>query len=174
MNKKGRPKGSQLYDSFGVYTITCLENSRIYVGSSSTVYNRVCNQKCRLRKAHPACIPSLLADFQRFGERAFKFEIIRHCENISEALEHEQSLMDYYRSTGLLYNIHNAIDYKERERCRNSPNQTIPYSLYLREDQIKWLAIISKKEKVSRSFYVEKLIDNAMNHQQPKETDNDR
>lgn len=161
MKGRGRPPTGRLYDGFGVYTITCLENSKVYVGSSSTVYNRLCNQKCRLRIASSACPPKMLFDFQKFGEAAFKFEIVSHCENKTETLKKEQELIEKYKNTGLLYNSVNA--YVERPPKRKEPKKQKRMAINIAVSYHQWLEKKSAELNISRNYFLENLLDSAIN-----------
>ncbi len=157
IKKRGRPPTGRAYDGYGVYTITCTENSRIYIGGSNSVYNRVCNQKCRLRKANPACNFDLLKDFQKYGEGAFRFEIVRKCNNRQEFLMAEQSLINKYKPSGLLYNDMNA--YTERAAKRKMGPRCIRLATSIPSYQMEWLERKSSVRNICRNYYLEILID---------------
>jgi hypothetical protein len=160
--KRGRPRTGRQYDSHGVYTITCVENSRIYVGGSSTVNNRICNHKCRLRTASPACVPEMLADFQMYGEGSFKFEIIKRCKSRTDFLRSEQELIKKYSPTGLLYN--RQIAYAEKIPKRKDPPRGERFQIYLPVRQREWLEEKSKAKNLCRAYYLEILIDSIINN----------
>jgi group I intron endonuclease len=76
----------------GCYRVRCVVNGRQYIGSSLCVKARLADHLKKLRQGASRCNSDMLADFRRFGETSFRFEVIRRC-NPEERLELEQSLL---------------------------------------------------------------------------------
>jgi group I intron endonuclease len=83
----------------GVYVIRCLNNGRVYVGSSQNISGRWSQHRSLLKSGthHSA---SLIEDWQRYGEASFQFEIVEIDPDRSKRLALEQSLLDSLRPFG--------------------------------------------------------------------------
>lgn len=80
----------------GIYQITNLVNGRVYYGSSKNIKTRFMDHKTRLRSKHESHRNNLLQnDWDLFGEKAFKFELIIYC-NRYLAKKWEQQLLDWF------------------------------------------------------------------------------
>jgi hypothetical protein len=82
---------------FYIYTITCIENGKIYVGSTKSRFKtRVCQHRTRLdNRTHPN--DALLRDWVKYGEKAFVFEIVKQVDDEkADKLKMEQRYMDQY------------------------------------------------------------------------------
>lgn len=65
----------------GIYRITCLPTSKIYIGSSIDVYKRICTHKFQLRRnKHPN--QYLQRAWNKYLEDSFKFELIEETSDI--------------------------------------------------------------------------------------------
>lgn len=56
----------------GIYQITCVKNGKRYIGQSKDIRCRFNQHKCK----PPA---RMVEDFERYGKKAFKFEVIEEC-----------------------------------------------------------------------------------------------
>lgn len=118
----------------GVYQITCIENGLIYIGSSKNIEQRWKNHRRELRlNRHNNMF--LQADWNKYGENAFTFEILEQCKE-EERYNLEQQYLDkllpFYR-TGKGYNI------SEKSTTRNTteirffkPKRSYNQGLYVR------------------------------------------
>ena len=64
--------------NIGIYKITCLANSKVYIGGSVNLKNRIRQHKRRLRK-NKHCNSSLQNDYNKFGLTNFTYEILKYC-----------------------------------------------------------------------------------------------
>jgi predicted GIY-YIG superfamily endonuclease len=100
----------------GVYFIACRANGRLYIGSSSDVYQRMCGHIAKLRSGkHPHKV--MLMDFTKHGESEFSFTIERSLASADLALEAERDLIAVHTKSGKLYNTKLLA----REVVRKSP-----------------------------------------------------
>lgn len=83
-------------NSPGVYKIICLTNSKVYIGSSQTIRQRIINHKSSLRLNKHANI-HLQRAFNKYGEVNFSFELIEYCTT-TVLLDREQYYIDLYDS----------------------------------------------------------------------------
>jgi group I intron endonuclease len=79
----------------GIYQITCLSNSKIYIGSSVSIDNRwnVHRYELRRNKHHSKY---LQRTWNKYGEESFVFELIEEVE-VELLLEREQHYLDTLR-----------------------------------------------------------------------------
>lgn len=163
-NKRGRPISGRTYNGYGVYKITCTANNKTYFGSSNTVYNRICNQKCRLRKGYSTCA-DMLRDFRHYGEGAFLFEIIAHCADRKEALSVKQGFISEHNKSGNLYNKVAALGEKKERKRKNSPRcDGGRFQITLPERQKEWVMQQSSDKKISASYFIETIVDSMMSN----------
>lgn len=87
----------------GVYVITNTESRRVYIGSTVNLPRRQAQHKHRLRGGtHDN--PHLQNAWDKYGEAAFRFEVLEHLEE-GQIYNAEQFWMDTYRKRGtVLYN----------------------------------------------------------------------
>jgi len=78
----------------GIYKIVCLDNNKIYIGSSQTVRQRIINHKSDLR-SNKHQNTHLQRAWNKYQENGFKFELIQYCD-IEVLLEREQFYIDLY------------------------------------------------------------------------------
>lgn len=76
----------------GIYKIKCLENNKIYIGSSKNIEKRINTHIKRLRK-NTHINEFLQNSWNKYGEISFSFEIIEECSEDS-LIEREQFWMD--------------------------------------------------------------------------------
>lgn len=76
----------------GVYSITCLVNQKIYIGSSSNIYKRWNNHRWLL-KNNKHNNNYLQNAWNKYGEENFKFDIVELC-NYGKQFELEQKYLD--------------------------------------------------------------------------------
>ena len=78
----------------GIYKISCLNNAKIYIGSSQTVRQRIINHKSDLRlNKHQN--KHLQRAWNKYGEESFIFELVEYCD-LAVLLEREQFYIDLY------------------------------------------------------------------------------
>lgn len=65
----------RVYKKIGIYKITCISNSKIYIGSSIDIKRRIQNHKAALRNNRHDNI-HLQRAWNKYGENNFTFEII--------------------------------------------------------------------------------------------------
>jgi predicted GIY-YIG superfamily endonuclease len=110
----------------GIYKITCVENSRVYIGESKCMRHRWTSHKSALRKTKGRTNDLLQEDWDKFGEKSFVFEIIEELpKNKDILLQREYEYINAAIKEGLeLYN--NAACIKDREKHKkqkdNSPS----------------------------------------------------
>lgn len=76
----------------GVYRIDCTGNGKFYIGSSTEIPRRLRAHRHALRGGYHANV-KFQAAWNKYGEDAFKYSIVRLCDE-AESLEHEQQLID--------------------------------------------------------------------------------
>lgn len=157
--KRGRPATGRYYDGYGVYEIICVPNGKIYVGSSTTVYNRICNQKCRLREGRGDCNSGLYMDYIKYGESNFLFKIVEKHDDKKSMVIAEQALIDRYRNKGISYNIQNAHKEKLPRRARGPKEKRVYMSFRLTKYHFDLLEKLAKKSGKLKSYYIETLIE---------------
>ena len=87
-----------------VYKITCLENNRTYIGSSTAPKGRQSTHWSSLSLGTHNN-KALQEDYDKYGKDAFEFSIIENCEE-HELLVLEQRYIDQGEN---LYNVNNAV-----------------------------------------------------------------
>lgn len=87
--------------SSGIYSITNLKNSRQYVGSAVNLRKRKNIHLSQLRNGKHRN-PKLQAAFDKYGEEAFRFDVLEVVENKSDLIPAEQRHMDLLKP---FYNI---------------------------------------------------------------------
>lgn len=90
----------------GIYSITNLNNGKIYIGSSVDVRSRFSQHKSGLRKSNHHN-RYLQRAWDKYGEGCFEFKVIEVVEDVSVILEREQYWIDKYESydSSIGYNI---------------------------------------------------------------------
>ncbi len=112
----------------GVYKITCLENGKIYIGSSNNIHKRWREHKNLLNK-NKHCNIYLQNEWNMYGSDKFKFEVLHKCEE-KDRFMFEQSYLDKYlpfNRNGKGYNIQESSTYKKESnikiyKCKNNDN----------------------------------------------------
>lgn len=91
MTKKSIP--DSLYKTAGVYRITCTANGRAYVGSTVDIGFRFHSHRNTLKagKHHNS---HLMNAWQKYGEDAFRFEVLEVVEDAAKLVEREQWWID--------------------------------------------------------------------------------
>lgn len=80
----------------GVYRITCTRDGRVYIGQSTDIQRRWRFHKSRLnRKMHAN--PLLQAAWDKYGQEAFRFDIITKCQ-LHELDLHEKHWVAKYQA----------------------------------------------------------------------------
>lgn len=88
----------------GVYSITCLANGRVYIGSTLSFRSRWKTHKSHLNTGRHK-IPQLQADWDKYGEAAFLCEVVSVVENRDERFDAEQRHINTAWATGNCYNL---------------------------------------------------------------------
>ena len=93
-------------NNIGVYKIECIKNGRVYVGQSKNIKVRLRTHLFNLRNLNYTINqPELQADFNRYGESQFIFELIHECEE-DFLLRWETYYIDYFtKAKQKVYNI---------------------------------------------------------------------
>lgn len=92
----------------GIYKITCSENKKIYVGSSSDIKNRWVRHRHNLKNNRGN--PNMLNSYKKYGIDSFAFEILEECQ-VSDLINRETYWADKYKSEGhILFNCGEFID----------------------------------------------------------------
>ena len=79
----------------GIYCITNTITNKVYVGSTVNLHRR-CVAHLRTLRANKHHSAKLQRAWNKYGEEAFKFEIIEYVTDISKLDEREQYWIDYY------------------------------------------------------------------------------
>jgi predicted GIY-YIG superfamily endonuclease len=98
-----RSSASRKTNVIGVYTITCLANGTVYVGSSKNCDNRLCGHRSKLRGGQHLN-KAMLSDFRQYSEWAFTFRVEQVHVTIEEALTAEKALIHSREKVGPVYN----------------------------------------------------------------------
>ena len=87
----------------GVYSITNIKTGKVYIGSSKSISDRWWRHKYDLRLNNHSN-RHLQRSYNKYGESAFKFQIIEYCEeNERHALE--ENYINAYKAHQEVYNI---------------------------------------------------------------------
>lgn len=76
----------------GIYKILCKKNKKIYIRSAVNLHGRWCTHLWRLKKNIHLNLHLQFA-FNKYGEKAFKFEVLEECER-ENLIEREQHHID--------------------------------------------------------------------------------
>lgn len=87
----------------GVYVITHIKSDKKYVGSSVALKRRLNRHRNELRKGIHRCA-HLQRAWTKYGEEAFKVDILELVPEVGQLLCREQYWMDALRKTHTLYN----------------------------------------------------------------------
>lgn len=88
----------------GVYSITCLANGWVYIGSSQSIRQRWSTHKSWLRNGTHN-VPQLQADWDEHGEPAFVFEVVTQVSEAEARYDAEQEHIDAHWGNGKFYNL---------------------------------------------------------------------
>jgi hypothetical protein len=97
----------------GVYAITNLKTSEVYIGSSKNVESRFYNHKSALNAGrHHSC--KLQQDWDEYGKSSFSFDLLQEVIELIDLAEIEQRLIHEYKAW-LGYNTQKKVSpYKPR------------------------------------------------------------
>lgn len=104
----------------GVYSITCLANGWVYIGSTLSFRSRWKTHKSHLNTGRHN-IPQLQADWDEHGEDAFACEVVTVVADRDERFAAEQVHIDSAMATGKCYNLSPSA--KNNGGHRFSPEQ---------------------------------------------------
>jgi group I intron endonuclease len=90
--------------TMGVYSITCVANGWVYIGSSMSVRGRWTTHKSWLRNGTHKT-PQLQADWNTYGEDSFLFEMVSIIEDKTKLRDCEQEHITAAIATGKCYNL---------------------------------------------------------------------
>lgn len=103
----------------GIYIITNTKNSKVYVGSTVNFEKRWGEHRSRLQKGSHVN-PHLQLSWNKYGEKAFVFDVLEYLDDSDKLIKTEQLWMDKYRKEGKeLYNIALAADNPMRGRAHS-------------------------------------------------------
>jgi group I intron endonuclease len=92
----------------GIYKITCVNNNKVYIGSSSNIKTRWSRHKSNLKNNRSN--PNLQNSYNKYGLNSLKFELIEEC-NVENLIEREQFHASNYKNNGVtLFNVGEFID----------------------------------------------------------------
>lgn len=87
----------------GIYKITCIDNNKVYIGSSSNIKLRWYRHKSNLKNNRSN--PNLQQSYNKYGINSLTFEIIEEC-TVTDLIEREQFYATKYKNDGIkLFNI---------------------------------------------------------------------
>ena len=87
----------------GVYSITNIKNGKVYIGSSKKIKERWWQHKHEL-KLNQHSNGHLQRSYNKYGESAFKFQVLEYCEE-DERHTLEQDYINAYKEHQEVYNI---------------------------------------------------------------------
>lgn len=101
----------------GIYTITNLENGKVYIGSTSDFKGRWNHHRQTLRHNIHRNV-YLQRSWNKYGKAVFKFGVLEYLDNLGELTKAEQFWLDVYKEEDkeLLYNIALTTDCPRRGR----------------------------------------------------------
>lgn len=79
----------------GIYSITHVDSGRVYIGSATNIQSRWGYHRASFRTGKN-CSPYLKNAWDKYGEAAFKFDIIEIVPDKNDLLKREQYWIDYY------------------------------------------------------------------------------
>lgn len=126
----------------GVYKITNTKNSKIYVGSSVNVYNRMHTHFTKLKKGVHAN-KHLQAAYNKYGRQVFSFEILEYCNNFTEREQYYINSLnpDYNHRIIAQNNKGLTVSIKTREKIRNTLKKAYASGLVAYKQQHAWRAV---------------------------------
>lgn len=86
----------KIKDKCGIYTIKCLNTNKLYIGSSKNIYKRWSSHRGELRRT-VHFNSSLQKSWNKYGEEAFEFKLIKECKPENRYLI-EEFLIKKYRT----------------------------------------------------------------------------
>ncbi len=96
----------ELSKAKGVYTITNLENGKVYVGSTCNSFKKRWSEHLWTLNAGKHRNPHLQSAWNQYGEEVFQFNILEPLDKDKDTIRaKEQSWLDYYGKVGEVYNI---------------------------------------------------------------------
>lgn len=94
----------------GVYRITCYGDSKVYIGSTKALVNRLQQHRWHL-KNNRHHNPILQNAYNKYGPESFSYEVIERCRE-DELIEREQHWIDFYQAA-TSFNVVPRADRKE-------------------------------------------------------------
>jgi group I intron endonuclease len=92
----------------GIYKITCINNNKVYIGSSSNINLRWQSHKSRLKNGKHN--KNLLNSYNKYGIDSFIFEVLEECD-VLDLIKREIYWADFYKNQGfVLFNCGEFID----------------------------------------------------------------
>jgi group I intron endonuclease len=137
-------------DIIGIYKITCIENNKIYIGSSRHIQKRIKNHFNKL-KAGKHINPHIQSTYNLYGYEKFKWEILEECL-IDELLNREQYWIDLTQCFDRNIGFNNCkkadrpLGYKHTESARKKMSES-KKNKKLTDDHINKIAIANKGKK---------------------------
>ena len=108
-----------------IYSITNILTSKIYIGSTNNLYQRIIDHKSHL-KYNKHCNRFIQSDYNFFGIKVFKFDILEELIDSIKLIEREQFYIDLIKPE---YNIHKnagtplGMKYSEESKKKMSQSQ---------------------------------------------------
>jgi len=128
----------------GIYTITNQINGKMYIGFSEDVNLRWINH-IRALKDNIHYNEYLQRAWNKYGEVAFKFELLEECEpDILASEEHYWCTMLDLRNRKRGYNI-KPTHPKDEKRCSDETRKKMSQSFWRSRDKEEWSKTLSKK-----------------------------
>ena len=91
----------------GIYTITNKVNGKVYVGESYAIENRWSSHRSQMKKGGTRANKEMLEDWNKHGEGAFEFEIIKELTNSTKEdrlIEEERAIKKFHSNGITTYN----------------------------------------------------------------------
>lgn len=93
-----------------IYTIKCIPNNKVYVGSSKNIKSRLTKHKRELEYNCHYC-KQMQSDFNYYGESCFEFKIIQECE-INDRRIYEMNAINKLKMSHEIYNTNTWDNYR--------------------------------------------------------------
>jgi len=88
----------------GIYRIVNSENGKVYIGSASCIGGRKKVHEYRLKSGNHHSV-KLQRAWNKYGESAFRFEVIEYISGDDALIDREQYWIDYYDAAVNGYNV---------------------------------------------------------------------
>ena len=97
-----------LPNMIGIYKITCINNNKVYIGSSNNIHLRWQSHKSRLKSGKHN--KNLLNSYNKYGIDSLIFEVLEECD-VLDLIKTEIYWADFHKNQGfILFNCGEFID----------------------------------------------------------------